>query len=229
MTWKTGQHPVAWSGILVEAAVESADEALAAERAGAGRVELCARLDVGGTSPARDEIARAVSLLSIPVMVMVRPRGGDFVYSDDEFVEMCEEILIARAVEAHGVVLGLLDADGRVDEDRTAELAEIAYPLEVVFHKAIDRTPDPLEALEAVRRAGVDRILTSAGKPTAAEGARDLARMVHQAAGRPTILAGGGVRAENVAQIVRESGVREVHARMSGDGERIRAIVEALR
>jgi copper homeostasis protein len=215
--------------ILVEAAVETPDEALAAEQAGAGRVELCARLDVGGTSPARDEIARAVRLLRIPVMVMVRPRGGDFVYSDDEFVEMCEEVLIARAVEAHGVVLGLLNVDGTVDEDRTAELAEIAYPLEVVFHKAIDRTPDPFEALEAVRRAGVDRVLTSAGKSTAPDGARDLARMVHQAAGRPTILAGGGVRPDNVAQLVRASGVREVHARMANDEGRIRGIVDALR
>lgn len=215
--------------VIVEAAVESAEEALAAERAGAARVELCARLDVGGTTPARETIARAVALCTVPVMVMVRPRGGDFLYADEEFVEMCEAILVARAMQAHGVVFGLLNADDTVDEPRTLELAEIAYPLDVVFHKAIDRTPDPFEALEAVRRAGVDRVLTSAGQRTAEEGARGLARMVHQAAGRPTILAGGGVRPGNVARIVRESGVREVHARMDGDEGRIRGIVAALR
>jgi len=201
--------------VLVEAAVETAEEALAAERAGAGRIELCDRLDVGGTTPPRATVARAVALCTVPIMVMVRPRAGDFVYTDEEFVQMCEAILVARAVEAHGVVFGLLNADGTVDEPRTQELAEIAYPLDVVFHKAIDRTPDPLEAFEAVRRAGVDRVLTSAGRPTALEGAAGLARMVQQAMGRPTVLAGGGVR--------------EVHARMDDDEGRIRGIVEALR
>jgi copper homeostasis protein len=202
--------------VLVEACVDTADDAAAAERAGAGRVELCANLVEGGTTPSLGAIAETRARLAIPVFVIVRPRAGDFLYSAGELAVMRRDILAAKELGADGVVLGVLTPDGTVDEERTAELVALARPMAVTFHRAFDLTRDPLEALDAVARAGADRVLTSGGAATAEEGIPVLAALVRRAVGRPVVMAGGGITGERVGRIVRETGVREVHARAAG-------------
>jgi copper homeostasis protein len=198
---------------LFESCVDSFDTAAASTRGGAGRVELCARLDVGGTTPAPALIARCVAL-GTPVCVMIRPRGGDFVYDRDDVEAMAQAIRAAAAAGAAGVVFGALRFDGTIDAGAMHRLLEAAHPLPVTCHKAIDATRDPLEALEALLALGIDRVLTSGGAPTAAAGAATIARMVARAGEALTVMAGGGVRASGVADLVQRTGVREVHARL---------------
>ena len=198
---------------LFESCVDSVDTALASARGGAGRVELCARLDVGGTTPDAALIDRCIAL-GTPVAVMIRPRGGDFVYDRDEIEAMVQAIRAAAGAGAAAVVFGALRFDGTIDAGAMQRLLEAAQPLPVTCHKAIDATRDPLEALEALLALGIDRVLTSGGAPTAAAGAATIARMVARAGDALTVMAGGGVRANGVADLVRLTGVREVHARL---------------
>jgi copper homeostasis protein len=198
---------------LLECVVETAADAAAAERAGAARLELCVRLDLGGVTPPGALIERVIAGVDVPVFVMIRPRGGDFVYTEDEFSAMERAIDGARARGAHGIVLGILHPDARVDVERTRRLVERAAALPVTFHRAFDAVPDQAAAMDDVTDAGAQRILTSGAAATALDGAERLAHLVRQAAGRLTILAGGGVRAHNVREIVARSGVHEVHAR----------------
>ena len=198
---------------LFESCIDSHDAALASASGGAGRVELCARLDVGGTTPDAALIERCVASLAIPVFVMIRPRGGDFVYDAGEVAAMDGAIRAAAAAGAHGVVFGALRPDATIDAGVMRRLIDVARPLPVTCHKAIDATRDPLEALEALLALGVDRVLTSGGADTAAAGAATIARMVARAGDALVVMAGGGVRAHNVAAIVQQTGVREVHAR----------------
>jgi copper homeostasis protein len=193
--------------ILVEACVDSVASAVAAERGGAGRVELCDNLVEGGTTPSAGTIAECREQLAIPVYVMIRPRGGDFLYSADEVAVMRRDIAAAQELGADGVVLGVLRPDGRVDKARTRALVRAARPLDVTFHRAIDVARDPLEALDDLVATGVDRVLTSGQAATAR------AALVERAAGRIVILAGGGVDERNAKQLVRRTGVHEIHVR----------------
>ena len=197
---------------LFESCIDSHDAAVASARGGAGRVELCARLDVGGTTPDAALIARCVASIAIPVFVMIRPRAGDFVYAREEVEAMEADIRMAIAAGAHGVVFGALRPDATIDTAIMRRLIDAARPLPVTCHKAIDAARDPIEALEALLALGVDRVLTSGGADTAAAGAATIARMVTRAGDAIAIMAGGGVRAHNVAAIVAQTGVREVHA-----------------
>jgi copper homeostasis protein len=199
--------------VLIEACVDSVPSAVAAEAGGAGRVELCDNLIEGGTTPSAGTIEDCRSRLRIPVFVMIRPRGGDFLYSDVEYDVMRRDIAHARALGAHGVVLGLLDRDGAVDVARTRALVDAARPLPVTFHRAFDVSRDPAAALDALIGLGVERVLTSGQAPTASEGAELIAEMVRRAAGRIGILPGGGLNENNVAGLVARTGVREVHVR----------------
>jgi copper homeostasis protein len=199
---------------LFESCIDSHDAALASASGGAGRVELCARLDVGGTTPDVALIERCVASLSVPVFVMIRPRGGDFVYDAGDVAAMADGIRAAAAAGAHGVVFGALQPDATIDAGIMRRLIDVARPLPVTCHKAIDATRDPLEALEALLTLGVDRVLTSGGGKTAASGAATIARLVARAGDALVVMAGGGVRAHNVAVIVQQTGVREVHARV---------------
>jgi len=199
---------------LFESCVDSYDAARASARGGAGRVELCARLDVGGTTPATALLERCVASLPIPVFVMIRPRGGDFVYDRDEIAAMEADIAMASAAGAHGVVFGALRHDATIDVAVMRRLIDRARPLPVTCHKAIDAARDPLEALDALLTLGVDRVLTSGGADTAAPGAATIARMAARAGDALVVMAGGGVRAHNVAALVQATGVREVHARV---------------
>jgi copper homeostasis protein len=199
--------------VLVEACVETVDGARAAEAAGAGRVELCAGLIEGGTTPSGGAIAVARERIAIPLFVIVRPRAGDFIYSDDDLAVMRHDIASAASAGADGVVIGALTCAGRVDGAIVRELVDRARPMHVTFHRAFDLTPDLAESLEMLADAGVDRVLTSGGAPTAAEGTATLASLVRQAGDRIVILAGGGITESNAARIIRETGVREIHLR----------------
>jgi copper homeostasis protein len=199
--------------VTVEVCTDSVEGSLAAEAAGAGRIELCAGLVEGGTTPSAGLVAQCVERLRIPVFVMIRPRGGDFVYSEAEFDVMRRDVEHARRLGAGGVVFGLLRSDGGIDEERVRALVEAARPLAVTFHRAFDVCRDPLHALEMLARIGVDRILTSGQEATAEAGLDLITRLVDRAAGRIGIMAGGGVREANVERIIRGGGVAEVHLR----------------
>ena len=214
--------------ILVEAAVETLDDALAAVAGGAHRLELCAHLDAGGTSPDPALISEVRARVDLPVLVMIRPRAGDFVYSRAELTRMARDIDVARALGAAGVVFGTLDASGRIDAFATGELVAAARGLPVTFHRAIDETPDAAASIDILASLGVTRVLSSGGAASALDGADTLNAMMQRAGTSLSIVAGGGVRAHNVAELVRRTGVREVHARCGGDAARIAAIVRAV-
>lgn len=196
--------------MLIEVCAYSLQSCLTAQRAGAGRIELCGGLAEGGTTPSTGLIKLARQQLTIPVYVMVRPRGGDFLYSETELAVMQTDIEMARLQGADGVVLGVLHADGTVNEDVTRQLVELAYPLPVTFHRAFDMTRDPQEALEAVIRTGAVRILTSGQQPSAESGLSTLSRLVSQAAGRIEIMAGAGVNFRNADRLLK-AGVDALH------------------
>ena len=198
---------------LIEACVETVESSLAAERGGAGRLELCAALGDAGTTPSAGMISAVKTRVRIPVVVIIRPRGGGFVYSDAEMDVMRRDIDSARASGADGVAIGILTPDARVDVARTQELVRIASGMPVTFHRAFDMTATLADSLDALVEAGVSRVLTSGGATTALEGASTIAALRERAAGRIEIMAGGGIREGNVAEVVRLSGVSEVHVR----------------
>ena len=214
--------------VIVEAAVESLDDALAAVAGGADRLELCANLDAGGTTPSAALITAVREKVELPLVVMIRPREGDFVYSDDELSRMYEDVAMARSLGASGVVLGVLDTFDRLDLERTAALVEAARGTPVTFHRAIDQVARRVVSIDALAALGVARVLSSGGAETASDGVDELRAMVQRAGDRLDIVAGGGVRANNARAIVERTGVTEVHARCLGDSARIRGIVDAV-
>ena len=197
--------------VTVEICVGDLESAIAAGQGGADRVELCDHLSVGGTTPGAGTIAEACRRLAIPVHVLIRPRGGDFVHSEAELAAMRYEIELARKLGAAGVVIGVLKPDATIDREQTAALIDLARPMSVTFHKAFDQTPDLEQSLDTLIALGVDRVLTSGGRPTALEGLDSLRRLVNQARGRIAILAGGRLSLENLPTIIAGTGVREVH------------------
>jgi len=196
---------------LVEACVNSVESAVEAEKGGAHRVELCDNLLEGGTTPSAASIQLAGKILSIDLNVIIRPRGGDFCYSDIEFEVMKSDILAARELGADGVVIGVLNIDGRVDKKRTRELIELARPMNVTFHRAFDMTADPFGALHDLIELKVDRILTSGQKNTAMEGIRLISDLVKEAGDKVIIMPGCGITPENIARLATETGAREFH------------------
>lgn len=209
--------------MVIEAVVETVATAVAAERSGAGRLELCANLDVGGTTPDEATIARVVEAVRIPVFVMIRPRGGTFMYSDEEVKQMRRAIAMAMANGAAGIVAGMLRPDNRVDIERTRALVELAWPLPTTFHRAVDETPDLLVAIDGLIDAGIARVLTAGGAATALEGIDVLARLVERAASRLTVMPGGGIRAHNAREVIERTRAREIHTRFV-DEEGMRAL-----
>jgi copper homeostasis protein len=199
--------------VLVEACVDSVASALAAERGGAGRLELCDNLYDGGTTPSAGMISAVKAAVRIPVFVIVRPRGGGFVYTHDEVSVMRLDIEAARMLGADGVVVGTLTRDGRVDEEQLRVLTDTAATLPVTFHRAFDVTRDLNESLETLMRLRVERVLTSGAAATAIEGVVALASLSRRASGQIGVVAGGGVREEHVQELVQRAGVQEVHVR----------------
>lgn len=214
--------------MILEAAVESTEAAVAAEQGGADRLELCAELSIGGTTPSSELLTTVAARVGVPVFVMVRPRGGSFVYSEAELDDMRRAIDVLVPAGAAGIVFGILETGGRIDEARTRELIARARPLPVTFHRAFDAACDSAAALETLIACGVDRVLTGGGPGAAAEGVDALRGLVDRAADRITIMAGGKVRWQNAREIVTRTGVRELHARCELDPDQIRAIRRAL-
>jgi copper homeostasis protein len=213
--------------MLIEAYVNSERTARAAEQAGADRLELCGPGE-GGLTPSPALLEAVLVTARIPVHVMIRPREGGFVYTPSELALMREGLVAAKEAGAAGVVFGVLGADGSLDEAVMGELVALARPLHVGCHRAFDRTPDPDAALDTLLSLGVDLVLTSGHATTALEGAEVLARHVRRAGERLRVLAGGGVRAENVRAVVAASGVHELHAR-AVEPEVFEALVRAAR
>jgi copper homeostasis protein len=200
---------------LLEICVETLEAALAAARGGADRIELCENLAIGGVTPSA-ELMRAVrAKIHIAIFAMIRPRGGDFFYSAEEFAGLARDVSQARNCGMDGVVFGLLRADRRVDIERTRELVELARPLPVTFHRAFDGAPDLRAALEDVVASGAARILTSGGMPSAQQGVGTISELVAAAGKRIGILAGGGINAANLEQVLQGTRAREFHSGLS--------------
>ena len=214
--------------ILVESAVETLDSALAAERAGADRIELCDNLDEGGTTPGPALIASVAERTTLRVFVMIRPREGDFVYTDDEFEQMIRDIEFVGGMGIAGIVTGALTSDGRVDVERTRVMVQAAGDLPVTFHRAIDSAVNLPAALEDVSEAGASRVLTSGGAATALEGADVIRALVDQARERISVVAGGGIREHNARDVIARTGAREIHARFVDEAQ-MRRLVDAVR
>jgi len=200
---------------LLEICVETLAAALAAERGGADRIELCEDLSVGGVTPSAELMRAARAQIHVPIFAMIRPRGGDFFYSDGEFVAMREAMDAARGWGVEGFVLGILDAMGRVDVERTRELVERAAPLPVTFHRAFDESVDLRAGLSDVINTGAARVLTSGGKPSAPEAFDLLGELVRSAGERIVVMPGSGLHAGNMLEAVERTGAREYHAGLS--------------
>ncbi|MCA9739025.1 MAG: copper homeostasis protein CutC [Gemmatimonadetes bacterium] len=201
--------------VLVEACVTSAAEAAACFAAGASRVELCRRLDVGGLTPDGADVREARALAGGPVFAMARSREGSFRVAPAELAALIETVSTLTRAGADGIVVGVLDARGRVDAAALRDLVAAADGRPVTFHRAFDELDDPLTGLETLLRCGVHRVLTSGGASQAWEGRSMLRALVSVAGGSLTVLAGGRVRADHVARLIEETGVTEVHARAS--------------
>jgi copper homeostasis protein len=200
---------------VLEIAVDTLDRALAAERGGAHRIELCRELSRGGLTPSVESMRLAREQVRLPIFAMIRPRAGDFAYSEAEFAEMQRDVTVAARMGMNGVVLGILADGGRVDIERTRQLVELARPLPVTFHRAFDVTADLRRALEDVIQTDAVRILTSGGAASAYAGVGCLASLVETASTRIVVMPGGGITAMNVAHIAKTTSAREFHAGLS--------------
>jgi copper homeostasis protein len=208
--------------IIFELCAETLDACLEGKAGGASRIELCSHLEVGGLTPDPGLVVQVVQQSGLPVHVMVRPRAGNFFYSDAEFDAMCADLQALRPLGIAGVVFGILHEDRAVDVERTRQLVELAAPLSVTFHRAFDETPDIFAALEVVIDAGCDRILTSGGAPDVLAGAMVLGELVARADGRIAIAVGGGLRLGNAELVAGTTWATHFHGTIRrpavGDG-----------
>lgn len=197
---------------IIEIATTDYATTAAAVAGGADRIELCSALSEGGLTPSFGLVRQCREAFSLPLFPIIRPRGGDFRYSDEELAVLESDLRACKDLGCDGVVLGLLKKDGTLPLQKLARLVEAAYPMDVTFHRAFDRCLDPLEAMEQLIELGFQRILTSGQRPTAPEGAELIASLVHAAAGRITIMPGSGVRPENIRALANTTGATEFHA-----------------
>jgi len=200
--------------VALEVCVESVASALAAERGGAARVELCSDLLEGGLTPSAGQIEVVRRNLSVGLHVMIRPRGGDFLYSPEELEIMQRDIEVAKSLGADGVVFGILEPGGNVDRKSTRRLVDLARPLSVTFHRAFDMSADLLRALEDIVSCGADRVLTSGGQATAALGQKVIADLIRVAKGRVIVVPAGGIAGTELRHLVEGTGACEIHVRL---------------
>jgi copper homeostasis protein len=198
--------------MMLEIAANSVASALAAQEGGAGRVELCTALELGGLTPSHAQIVLARERLRIPLYVLIRPRAGDFLYSDPECETMQRDVETCVSLGCDGVVLGVLDANGNVDMPRCRALINAAGALGTTFHRAFDLSRDPARALEDIIALGCERVLTSGAQPSAVEGAALIRSLVAQANGRLAVMPGAGITAHNIAALAAATGAQEFHA-----------------
>lgn len=201
---------------LIEIATSDFETTRSAVQGGADRIELCANLAEGGTTPSLGMIRQCRESFSVSLYPIIRPRGGDFLYTEEEFTIMLEDVQRCRELGCDGVVIGLLQADGDPDYERTAKLINAAYPLGVTFHRAFDRCREPLAALEKLIDLGCERILTSGQQPAAPAGVELIARLQEAAGGRIIIMPGSGVRKENIRELAVRTGCNEFHSSLRG-------------
>lgn len=197
--------------ILLEIAVDTLEDAVAAERGGAGRIELCSDLGAEGLSPSKELLTLVRNAVSIPIHVMVRPRAGDFCYSDEEFEVMKQEVSLFRSLGANGIVTGILTPERSVDIVRTSALVRLARPLGTTFHRAFDAAMDPITAFEDIIHCGAERLLTSGQLKSAAEGLPLIKKLITQSDGRIAVMPGAGINKSNVRSIVLSAAVNEIH------------------
>lgn len=197
--------------LICEICIDSVESAVAAQDGGADRVELCDNLFEGGTTPSCGSIAIARKLLTIKLHIIIRPRGGDFLYTDTEFEIMKRDIEAAKSLGVDGIVIGILKADGSIDAERTRRFVELARPMSVTFHRAFDVCRDPFKALETLIDIGIDRILTSGQSANAVDGTELIAELVKRAENRIIIMACGSINETNIADAINKTGVTEVH------------------
>ncbi len=210
--------------MILEVCIDSVESALAAQEGGAGRVELCANLDVGGTTPDEDMVRSVRGKISIPLHMMIRPRGGDFCYSDGEFETMHHETETAKTLGVDGVVFGILDSGGNIDVGRSGQLLELARPMSVTFHRAFDECSDLFRGMDDLRTLGIDRVLTSGGKGEILDNARLMRDLASRSNGTVKIMAGGGVNFENISDLLRLAGVDEVHTLSAVLGQGVKVV-----
>lgn len=196
----------------LEICANSIRSAVAAQKGGAHRIELCDNMAEGGTTPSYGMISICKKNLSIPIFPIIRPRGGDFLYSNDEFEVMKADVINCREMGCEGVALGILNADESIDTNRCAELVALARPMEVTFHRAFDRCNDFEQGLEDIIALGCERILTSGGETDAYEGIPILKNLVEKAVGRLSIMAGAGITEKNIAEIALKTGINQFHS-----------------
>ncbi|MEJ7611164.1 MAG: copper homeostasis protein CutC [Ferruginibacter sp.] len=202
---------------ILETIAFNIDSCAKAQSAGANRIELCDNPGEGGTTPSFGFIKAARKVLSIPVFPIIRPRDGDFLYSDAEFEVMKTDVQICKDLGCDGVVIGMLNEDATIDKKRCSVLINLAYPMGVTFHRAFDRVTDPKKALEDVIEIGCERILTSGLHPTASEGKGNIRKLIEQADGRIIIMPGSGVRADNIEVLAEMTGAVEFHSSVRKD------------
>jgi copper homeostasis protein len=197
---------------IIEIATSDFSTTQSAVDGGADRIELCANLAEGGTTPSFASIKKCRESFSVELYPIIRPRGGDFLYTKDEYEIMLKEVILCRQLGCDGVVIGLLNMDGSIDVARTANLVEAAYPLGVTFHRAFDRCTEPFEAMEQIIEIGCERILTSGQQPTVNEGVELIADLKKAADNRIIIMPGSGVRADNIKMLAEKTGCTEFHS-----------------
>ncbi len=198
--------------MLLEIAVFNIQSALLAAEAGADRIELCENPADGGTTASYGTLKIIKEKIFIPVFPIIRCRGGDFFYTDEEFQVMKKDVQLCKSLGFEGIVIGLLNIDGTINMKRSSQLVELAYPLEVTFHRAFDRTRDPFNALEEIIKCGCSRILTSGQMPTAFEGKELIQQLIIKADDRIIILPGSGVRSNNIGELAQFTNTTELHS-----------------
>lgn len=201
---------------VIEIATADFTTTQSAVKGGADRIELCAALSDGGTTPSHGMITLCRECFEVELFPIIRPRAGDFLYTDEEFEVMKKDVLLCKQTGCDGVVIGLLNKDGTIDVKRTATLVQAAYPLEVTFHRAFDRCNDPFKAIEQLIDIGCTRILTSGQQPTAPQGIGLIADLIKVAGERIVIMPGSGVRKENIKELAEKTGATEFHSSLRG-------------
>ena len=204
------------SNYIIEIATTDFTTTKSAVEGGTDRIELCAALSEGGTTASFGTIKKCRETFNIQLFPIIRTRSGDFLYSDDEFDIMLNEIRLCKDLGCDGVVIGLLNKNGNIDIKRTSKLVRLAYPLEVTFHRAFDRCKDPFEALEQLIEMGCQRILTSGQQPTAPQGIDLITQLIKAADERIIIMPGSGVRKENIKELAEKTGAVEFHSSLRG-------------